>query len=271
MFQIEINWIISFKLWNIVFKEFFSDHYYFEYPLLFQSNSPKEAEGPGDEVADDLQQYFSSVCAHSIQLKSKMADSDDEDTFVTIGTPVDVPEEDAPRKKAVPIHEQIVTDSGGRRRFHGAFTGGFSAGHFNTVGTKEGWTPSMFVSSRSKKGEERQAQRPEDFMDEEDFDEYGIAPKKIVTKQEFLSTTRQELETRRKRDAVLERSSEHGIPGIPPLQDLVVPTRMSIGVDLLKQMGWKEGQGVGARVRRAKKKVAGHFVDQTDYFTTYTR
>lgn len=32
----------------------------------------------------------------------------------------------------------LVTDEEGRRRFHGAFTGGFSAGYFNTVGSKEG-------------------------------------------------------------------------------------------------------------------------------------
>ncbi len=31
-----------------------------------------------------------------------------------------------------------VTDSEGRRRFHGAFSGGFSAGYFNSVGSKEG-------------------------------------------------------------------------------------------------------------------------------------
>jgi len=31
--------------------------------------------------------------------------------------------------------------------------------------------------------------------------------------------------------------------------------KMSVGVELLKKMGWKEGQGVGARERRTKKKV----------------
>lgn len=31
-----------------------------------------------------------------------------------------------------------VTDEEGRRRFHGAFTGGYSAGYYNTVGSKEG-------------------------------------------------------------------------------------------------------------------------------------
>ena len=31
-----------------------------------------------------------------------------------------------------------VRDEQGRRRLHGAFTGGFSAGYYNTVGSKEG-------------------------------------------------------------------------------------------------------------------------------------
>jgi hypothetical protein len=34
------------------------------------------------------------------------------------------------------VHQ--VKDEKGRRRLHGAFTGGFSAGYFNTVGSKEG-------------------------------------------------------------------------------------------------------------------------------------
>ena len=45
-------------------------------------------------------------------------------------------------------HIQEVTDEQGRRRFHGAFTGGYSAGFYNTVGSLEGWTPSQFTSSR---------------------------------------------------------------------------------------------------------------------------
>jgi len=46
------------------------------------------------------------------------------------------------------VEVDTVTDENGRRRFHGAFTGGFSAGYFNTVGSSEGWQPSKFVSSR---------------------------------------------------------------------------------------------------------------------------
>ena len=42
-------------------------------------------------------------------------------------------------KKPKGIQDEIVTDERGKRRFHGAFTGGFSAGYFNTVGTKHGF------------------------------------------------------------------------------------------------------------------------------------
>ena len=180
----------------------------------------------------------------------KMADSD-EDTFASFGTPFEILEEDAPRKKAVPIHEQIVTDTEGRRRFHGAFTGGFSAGYFNTVGTKEGWQPSTFVSSRSKKMEQR-AQRPEDFMDEEDIGEFGIAPKRITTKEKFSVLDR---EPQSRKRVVEADDALRVIPGEPVLQDLVLPVKMSVGVELLKKMGWKEGQGIGPRERRSKKKV----------------
>lgn len=44
--------------------------------------------------------------------------------------------------------EAFALDKDGRRRFHGAFTGGFSAGYWNTCGSKEGWVPAEFKSSR---------------------------------------------------------------------------------------------------------------------------
>ena len=66
-------------------------------------------------------------------------DSDDE-TYVTVGSAFQALEtpEDIQRAKERKEKEQYVTDSQGRRRFHGAFTGGFSAGYYNTVGSKEG-------------------------------------------------------------------------------------------------------------------------------------
>ena len=61
------------------------------------------------------------------------------ESLVCLGTPFEVPEvEDVVRRKPVPVHEQVAVDWKGRRRFHGAFTGGFSAGYFNTVGSEEG-------------------------------------------------------------------------------------------------------------------------------------
>ena len=47
---------------------------------------------------------------------------------------------------------QEVVDSEGRQRFHGAFTGGWSAGYYNTAGSAEGWAPSTFKSSRADRG-----------------------------------------------------------------------------------------------------------------------
>ena len=72
----------------------------------------------------------------------------------------------------VPLWKQEVRDERGRKRLHGAFTGGFSAGYFNTAGSKEGWTPATFTSSRTnrhKDGKTPSERRPEDFMDEEDL------------------------------------------------------------------------------------------------------
>ena len=55
------------------------------------------------------------------------------------------------------IAVQEVTDAEGRRRFHGAFTGGYSAGFYNTVGSLEGWEPKTFKSSREQRAGDRYA------------------------------------------------------------------------------------------------------------------
>lgn len=47
-------------------------------------------------------------------------------THVLLGT--ELPEEDGDDGAFVPVWKQTVTDERGRRRLHGAFTGGFSAG-----------------------------------------------------------------------------------------------------------------------------------------------
>lgn len=63
--------------------------------------------------------------------------------------------------------ENAVLDEQGRQRFHGAFTGGFSAGHYNTVGSEEGFKPSTFVSSRGNRASQKK-QSANDFVDSED-------------------------------------------------------------------------------------------------------
>lgn len=55
------------------------------------------------------------------------------------------------------MHDQTVKDEKGRyKRFHGAFTGGFSAGYFNTVGTKEGLFWQLYQSNMSWESAETQ-------------------------------------------------------------------------------------------------------------------
>uniref|UniRef100_A0A8C1G4K6 G patch domain containing 1 n=1 Tax=Cyprinus carpio TaxID=7962 RepID=A0A8C1G4K6_CYPCA len=179
------------------------------------------------------------------------SDEDSDEDFVTYGTPLEPLEEDEPIRKPVPVHEQTVKDEKGRyKRFHGAFTGGFSAGYFNTVGSQEGWTPSTFVSSRQQKAE-RQNARPEDFMDEEDFSEHGIAPREIVTTEDFASERKDQLKDKARAVSSLAAL----IPGDTGLlEELIAPARSSIGVELLRKMGWKDGQGVGPRLKRRQRK-----------------
>ncbi|NWW18176.1 GPTC1 protein, partial [Falcunculus frontatus] len=173
------------------------------------------------------------------------SDSEEED-LVSYGSALQPLQEGERIKKPVPLQEQTVKDAKGRyQRFHGAFTGGFSAGYFNTVGTKEGWTPSAFVSSRQKRAD-RTILGPEDFMDEEDLSEFGIAPKDITTTDDFASKAKDRIKEKARRIAGIVAP----IPGTSGFDDLIGPSKITVGVELLRKMGWKEGQGIGPRVKR---------------------
>ncbi|EMR64520.1 putative g patch domain-containing protein 1 protein [Eutypa lata UCREL1] len=163
----------------------------------------------------------------------------------------------------VPVWKQEVRDERGRKRLHGAFTGGFSAGYFNTVGSKEGWTPSTFVSSRSNRHNNNKTndnnskdggvapqdprkqnqQRPEDFMDEEDLAD-AAERERLQTAQGF---------------AGLGSTEEEGIRrgGGGGIADLFRVRGETMGVKLLKKMGWKEGQGIGPKIRRKARLDVG--------------
>ncbi|CAG9570971.1 unnamed protein product [Danaus chrysippus] len=172
------------------------------------------------------------------------SDSEEENTL-RYGTPLEPYEEDEiPSKKKYQPQEQYALDEHGKRRFHGAFTGGFSAGFGNSVGTPEGWTPSSFKSSRADKAQ-FSSQRPEDFMDEEDRSEFGIAPRSLQANQEFTGQKR----TR-------TRYYDGTIPGVPVLEQLLRPVHETTAVKILRKMGWKEGQGIGDRITKTEKKLA---------------
>nr|CAD7426402.1 unnamed protein product [Timema monikensis] len=233
-----------------------------------------------------------------------MSDSDDEEHLGDYGTPLEPLDEDAlPRKKPFSLADQVVKDKQGRQRFHGAFTGGFSAGFFNSVGSLEGWAPATFKSSRSERVAKSNAPRPEDFMDEEDMEEFGIAPRVLRAHGDYT-----ERGGKRERGVV----PEGPIPGEPVLRHLLQPVRYAqhqqpqgglangytrfdpllsvsylhsygewtilstgyverrqkakarsfestrccretVGVRLLRKMGWKLGQGVGPRVSKREK------------------
>jgi len=176
------------------------------------------------------------------------------------------------RKKPLAIEEQIVTDENGRRRFHGAFTGGFSAGFFNTVGSRDGWTPQHFKSSRSKGGSnvegeakpERRQQTANDFMDDEDRGHFGIAPQKIQTVDKFRTPnlTRETGVRDKRRLAGLTDIFGDGGEGASSLSEgshravfdsLFTAPKETVGVRLLRDMGWRPGQGIGPRLHRKSK------------------
>ncbi|XP_053401441.1 G patch domain-containing protein 1-like isoform X2 [Mercenaria mercenaria] len=94
------------------------------------------------------------------------------------------------------------------------------------------------------------------YIEQPDMGEYGIAPRKYVTGSQFTS------EERKKRRLVEAQraTSDSIIPGESALLNLIVPERITIGVKLLRKMGWKEGQGVGPRLSRKQKKKSGQKV-----------
>ncbi|KAJ7860476.1 hypothetical protein B0H14DRAFT_3863818 [Mycena olivaceomarginata] len=164
------------------------------------------------------------------------------ESFCLIGTPLPPLEKSKDTGEFVPLWKQDVRDEQGRRRLHGAFTGGFSAGYFNTVG----WTPATFVSSRSDRAKKK-ASRPEDFMDEEDLQELKDGRDVVDTTDEMdlaggMKTGHGDDEEQDSVARALEASM------LPAAKD-------SAGARILKKMGWRIGQGIGPRVTLRQRKL----------------
>ncbi|KAK9203946.1 hypothetical protein WN943_014203 [Citrus x changshan-huyou] len=177
-------------------------------------------------------------------------DSDVED-YVFFGTPIEREEEITSRRKksiaeasghlrTLAPWKQEVTDEEGRRRFHGAFTGGFSAGYYNTVGSKEGWTPQTFTSSRKNRAEVKQ-QSILNFLDEDEKAEFE--GKSFGTSLQFDTFGSTAAEFARKQAEKEQQQRPSAIPGPAP-DELVVPATESIGVKLLLKMGWRRGRSI---------------------------
>ncbi|XVE56710.1 hypothetical protein DITRI_Ditri04bG0032700 [Diplodiscus trichospermus] len=177
-------------------------------------------------------------------------DSDEED-YVFFGTPIEREEEITNRRKkaaaeasgnlrSLPSWKQEVRDEEGRRRFHGAFTGGFSAGYYNTVSTKEGWTPQTFTSSRKNRAEVKQ-QSIFNFLDEDEKAE--LEGQHLGTSSQFDTFGFTAAEYARKQADKEQKQRPSAIPGPVP-DELVLPASESIGVKLLLKMGWRHGRAI---------------------------
>lgn len=152
----------------------------------------------------------------------------------------------------------VVRDRRGNERFHGAFAGGWSAGYFNSVGSKEGWEPSTFVSSRKSKNPEAESsglryQTPEDLMDEED--------KATLLGQKLQSSNRYDTFGTKRHGAVWDRIQQETkegqrqsfAVGADQWASIVAPPTDSIGAQILQKMGWRHGQGIGRKILRKEK------------------
>ncbi|GAA5836226.1 hypothetical protein JCM11251_007400 [Rhodosporidiobolus azoricus] len=203
------------------------------------------------------------------------------ESFVTVGTALPALTDNKKDKNEFkPQWEQEVYDEQGRRRFHGAFTGGFSAGYFNSVGSKEGWTPSTFKSSRSNRvggqGGKSVADAAKAFMDEEDLAELASS-RTLETNNAYSSSSRsgpphpQVPGGGAKADydpllglfGGLSSSTPSSASAAPDsgagafdftLASLIQPSSSRVGLKLMRKMGWRDGQGVGPRVTYAQRK-----------------
>lgn len=109
--------------------------------------------------------------------------------------------------------------------------------YFNTVGSREGWTPKTFVSSRANRSKDQPTgtgQRAEDFMDDEDL-AAAAESRQLETAQNF---------------AGIGDAGQANDDGLFGLFGLFVTQEETMGVKIAQKMGWRRDQGIGRKVRR---------------------
>ncbi|TNN06194.1 G patch domain-containing protein [Schistosoma japonicum] len=104
-----------------------------------------------------------------------------------------------------------------------------------------GFKPKGFHSTRKNRQrdlDEKFAQHPEDFMDDEDFGEFGIAPRRIRPTHEFDDThVRDTLQIALGEQSVIPQAASL-------LKGLIVATRGTLAERLLRRLGWKNAHSV---------------------------
>ena len=142
----------------------------------------------------------------------------------------------------IPPNKRNVHNRKKSQRFHGAFQGGFSAGYFNTVDTKEGWTP-----TERKHVSKHHQQKLEDFMDEQDHEEWG-GPTKL--RQDYndnneASSRSQQQKNDNDQEHKDEQDSGRKQPPISASllgtssKSLLQVSHQTVGPRLLRKLGWR--------------------------------
>eukprot|EP00890_Picochlorum_soloecismus_P002368 jgi/Picsp_1/3131/NSC_05972-R1_g patch domain-containing protein 1 len=164
--------------------------------------------------------------------------------------------------RTLPEWKQEVTDELGRKRFHGAFTGGFSAGYYNSVGSAEGWKPSEFKSSRSNRSKV-ESQSVEQFLDEDELQEYQATKLAPSMEYDTFGVKAKSLTESHAEKEVGGDKNGSGVPSLVP-EILVTPVSEGVGVRLLLKMGWRRGKGLALRDEEEVKRLMEQAKTTTD-------
>jgi G patch domain-containing protein 1 len=119
--------------------------------------------------------------------------------------------------------------------------------YFNTVGSKEGWAPKAFVSSRANRNKDQPngaTQQAEDFMDEEDLAQ-AAESRQLETAQNFAGI------------GETGATADNGFFG------LFVTQEETMGVKIAQKMGWRRDQGIGRKLRREARLDEDMVVDSS--------
>ncbi|KAJ6261248.1 hypothetical protein Dda_3916 [Drechslerella dactyloides] len=217
-------------------------HYHFGYFISVQTY--------GDFISAQTRLHpsaTSTTMSHHPSKRSRTAfEREDTSPYLIYGTPFEAPDPKSRDKDAfLPAWKQEVVDERGRKRLHGAFTGGFSAGTLRLTPIhppRVRWTPSTFTSSRGNRAKIT-ALKPEDFMDEDDLAEAAAEEERKIQR---------EAEAAEAEGTSAEELANRGLTNTATLFNMLssADEEYALGKKLMQKMGWREGQGVGPKVWR---------------------